>query len=167
MMLVCLTATAGYAQQVLVENGKIVIDASAIPNTQVKKARTTDGTNTKRGTNDATNISSVVSDEKVYYKFELSPTRFTATWQDAVNRCKDLADDGGGWRLPTHKEAVLIYILWPELRKAGLTGAAGGTGTDAGGDGTTCPYVTYDNNGTIKMAGKSESSNFYRCIRDL
>lgn len=63
-MLVCLTATAGYAQQVLVENGKIVIDASAIPNTQVKKARTTDGTNTKRGTNDATNISSVVSDEK-------------------------------------------------------------------------------------------------------
>ena len=98
---------------------------------------------------------------------ELSPTRFTATWQDAVNRCKDLADDGGGWRLPTHKEAVLIYILWPELRKAGLTNAAGGTGTDAGGDGTTCPYVTYDNNGTIKMAGKSESGNFYRCIRDL
>ena len=69
--------------------------------------------------------------------------------------------------MPSHKEAVLIYILWPELRKAGLTNAAGGTGTDAGGDGTTCPYVTYDGNGTIKMAGKSESGNFYRCIRDL
>ena len=31
MILVCLTATVGYAQEVLVENGKIIIDASAIP----------------------------------------------------------------------------------------------------------------------------------------
>ena len=31
MMLVCLTATVGYAQEVLVENEKIIIDASAIP----------------------------------------------------------------------------------------------------------------------------------------
>lgn len=69
MILVCLTATVGYAQEVLVEDGKIIIDASAIPHTRVKKARATDGTNTKRGTNNASNISSVVSDDKVYYKF--------------------------------------------------------------------------------------------------
>lgn len=167
MMLVCLTATAGYAQEVLVENGKIIIDASAIPNTQIKKARGTDGTNTKLGTNDATNIGSVVSDDKVYYRFELSPTRFTATWLNAVNHCKNLTDDGGNWRLPTHKEAVLIYILWPELTQAGLTDAAGGTGTEAGGDGTTFPYVTYDNIGSIKRVGKSVAGNYYRCIRDL
>ena len=71
MMLVCLTATVGYAQEVLVENEKIIIDASAIPHTRVKKARTTDGNNITLGTNNAANISSVVSDDKVYYKFEL------------------------------------------------------------------------------------------------
>lgn len=69
MILVCLTATVGYAQEVLVEDGKIIIDASAIPHTRVKKARATDGNNTTLGTNTATNISSVVSDDKVYYKF--------------------------------------------------------------------------------------------------
>lgn len=166
-MLVCLTATVGYAQEVLVEDGKIIIDASAIPNTREKKARATDGTNIARGTNTATNISSVVSDDKVYYKFELSQERFTGFWLFAVNRCRNLTDDGGGWRLPTHKEAVLIYILWPELTEAGLTGVAGGTGTDAGGDGTTLPYVTYDDIGTIKMVGKRDTGNYYRCIRDL
>ena len=83
------------------------------------------------------------------------------------SNCINLDENGRGWRLPTYKEAALIYILWPELTKAGLTGVAGGSGTDAGGDGTTCPYVTYDNNGTIKMAGKSASGNFSRCIRAL
>ena len=153
-MLVCLTATVGYAQEVLVENEKIIIDASAIPHTRVKKARTT-------------NISSVVSDDKVYYKFELSRERFTGFWLFAVNRCRNLTDDGGGWRLPTYKEAALIYILWPELTKAGLTDVAGGTGTDAGGDGTTLPYVTYDDNGTIQRVDKRRTGNYYRCIRDL
>ena len=82
MMLVCLTATAGYAQQVLVENGKIVIDASAIPNTQVKKARTTDGTNTKRGTNDATNISSVVSVKAQGKPKSFNGFKWMSQWRD-------------------------------------------------------------------------------------
>lgn len=167
MILVCLTATVGYAQEVLVEDGKIIIDASAIPHTREKKARATDGTNTKRGTNNASNISSVVSDDKVYYKFELSQERFTGFWLFAVTRCINLDENGRGWRLPTYKEAALIYILWPELTKAGLTGVAGGTGTDAGGDGTTLPYVSYDDNGTISRVSKKRTGNYYRCIRDL
>ena len=61
MMLVCLTATVGYAQEVLVENGKIIIDASAIPHTRVKNARTTDGDNITRGTNNAANIKCIIS----------------------------------------------------------------------------------------------------------
>ena len=85
------------------ENGKIIIDASAIPHTRVKKARATDGNNITRGTNTAANISSVVSDDKVYYKFELSRERFTGFWLFAVNRCRNLTDDGGGWRLPTYE----------------------------------------------------------------
>lgn len=80
---------------------KIIIDASAIRHTKVKKARATDGTNARLGTDDETNIGSAASDEQVYYRFELSAARFSATWINAVNRCRNLADDGGGWRLPT------------------------------------------------------------------
>ena len=133
VVLCCLTVATGYAQEVVKENGKIIIDASAIRHTKVKKARATDGTNARLGTDDETNIGSAASDEQVYYRFELSAARFAATWINAVNRCRNLADDGGGWRLPTLKEAILIYILWPELQQAGLTGVAGGTATEAGG----------------------------------
>ena len=107
VVLCCLTVAAGYAQEVVKENGKIIIDASAIRHTKVKKARATDGTNARLGTDDETNIGSAASDEQVYYRFELSAARFSATWINAVNRCRNLADDGGGWRLPTLQEERL------------------------------------------------------------
>lgn len=147
---------------------KIIIDASAIRHTKVKKARATDGTNARLGTDDETNIGSAASDEQVYYRFELSAARFSATWINAVNRCRNLADDGGGWRLPTLKEAILIYILWPELQQAGLTGVAGGTATEAGGGGNSYPYVRYSDTGAIVLDAKNVSTDrYFRCIRDL
>ena len=168
VVLCCLTVATGYAQEVVKENGKIIIDASAIRHTKVKKARATDGTNARLGTDDETNIGSAASDEQVYYRFELSAARFSATWINAVNKCRNLADDGGGWRLPTLKEAILIYILWPELQQAGLTGVAGGTATEAGGGGNSYPYVRYDEAGAIIMDAKNVSEDkYFRCIRDL
>ena len=161
VVLCCLTVAAGYAQEVVKENGKIIIDASAIRHTKVKKARATDGTNARLGTDDETNIGSAASDEQVYYRFELSAARFSATWINAVNRCRNLADDGGGWRLPTLKEAILIYILW-------LTGVAGGTATEAGGGGNSYPYVCYNDTGAIVLDAKNVSTDrYFRCIRDL
>ena len=168
VVLCCLTVAAGYAQEVVKENGKIIIDASAIRHTKIKKARATDGTNARLGTDNETNIGSAASDEQVYYRFELSAARFSATWINAVNRCKNLTNDGGGWRLPTLKEAILIYILWPVLQKAGLTGVAGGTATEAGGGGHSYPYVRYDEAGAIIMDAKNVSEDkYFRCIRDL
>ena len=162
VVLCCLTVATGYAQEVVKENGKIIIDASAIRHTKVKKARATDGTNARLGTDDETNIGSAASDEQVYYRFELSAARFS------VNRCRNLADDGGGWRLPTLKEAILIYILWPELQQAGLTGVAGGTATEAGGGGNSYPYVRYNDTGAIVLDAKNVSTDrYFRCIRDL
>ena len=66
VVLCCLTVATGYAQEVVKENGKIIIDASAIRHTKVKKARATDGTNARLGTDDETNIGSAASDEQVY-----------------------------------------------------------------------------------------------------
>ena len=168
VVLCCLTVAAGYAQEVVKENGKIIIDASAIRHTKIKKARATDGTNARLGTDNETNIGSAASDEQVYYRFELSAARFSATCSNVVNRFKNLSIDCGGVRLPTLMEAILIYFLWPELQKAGLTGVAGGTATEAGGGGNSYPYVRYDEAGAIIMDAKNVSEDkYFRCIRDL
>ena len=70
--------------------------------------------------------------------------------------------------MPTLKEAILIYILWPELQQAGLTGVAGGTATEAGGGGNSYPYVRYSDTGAIVLDAKNVSTDrYFRCIRDL
>lgn len=121
----CLMTVGCYAQKVIVKDNKVIIDASALRNiTTVKKAAGTDGTTWTKGTNNASNIGSQVSNEKVYYKFEVSKVDNTndksdyldrVEWVGAVNLCKDLNLDGTGWRLPTQRELQLIYILRQEV----------------------------------------------------
>ena len=94
----CLMMTGSYAQKVIIENNKVIIDASALRNsTKVKKARTTDGAYNKLGTNDATNIGSKVSDEKVYYKFEVDKEEkgYNFFWDSAVYTCQSLTKEWG------------------------------------------------------------------------
>lgn len=64
-------AADSYAQRVYEDNGKVIMDASLIPHTTIPKARDTDGTMTEKGTNKLDNLSSDVSNEKVFRKFEI------------------------------------------------------------------------------------------------
>lgn len=116
-----LSTMMSYAQTVTKSANGAIIDASAIPHTKVKKARSTDGTNNTMGSNTAANIGSAVSNEKVYYKLEVhkSNNSTSSNWLAAVNLCKGLSVDGGGWRLPTQRELMLIWVLKPELEKIG------------------------------------------------
>ena len=114
-----------YAQKVVVDGaGRVIIDASAIPNTTMPKARTTDATLYDAGTNTLTNISSELSNEKVFRTFEvlkkdlrepLRPDKLRVNWLAAIEACYNLSDDGGGWRLPTERELNLIKILHYKL----------------------------------------------------
>lgn len=118
IILGCLMATGGYAQVVVREGSKVVIDASALPNsTRVKKATGTDGTDKTLGTNDASNLGSKVSNKEVYYRFEVSPfdNNGPAPWHQMLLHCKNLVLNGTGWRLPTVRELILIYLLKREL----------------------------------------------------
>lgn len=113
-----LSTTVSYAQKVTQSANGAIIDASAIPHTTVKKARSTDGTNNTKGSNTAANIGSDVSDEKVYVKFEVyKSNNINYDWLTMLNSCKDLAVDGGGWRTPTRRELLLMWVLKPELNK--------------------------------------------------
>lgn len=161
----CLMITDSYAQKVIVEGNRTIIDASGLRNaTKVKKATGTNGTNETLGTNDASNIGSKVSNEKVYYKFEVTRSNVgsNVSWVSAVSECQSL---GAGWRLPTQREWLLICMLRTELKASGgfadfsfMSWAA--TEFDAGeswaisGEGLTFSASKYD-------------SKSVRCIKQL
>ncbi len=194
-LLACLLATtAGYAQRVYEEGGKVIIDASAIPHTKVKKARTTDATLDAPGTNTLENLSSHINNDKVYYKFEVSPdytSNYKYTWFDALEACANSTKDGGGWRLPTQRELLLIWVLTPELEQFGISPPETSTGQHAVSymlsateysAGTVGIVQNTYRNGVLTMrclsgnifssVGVIRKDNrerycFFRCIRDL
>lgn len=174
IILGCLMATGGYAQKVIVGGGKVIIDASALRNsTTEKKATGTDATETTMGTNDASNISSKVSNETVYYKFEISSYDNMAaiSWLPMVNHCKNLVLNGIGWRLPTIRELMLIYILNGELKQVTLPGFVPLTdaqrywsATEESADRAVAVYLA---NHSVTSYPKTFGAANTRCIRDL
>lgn len=169
----CLMMTGSYAQKVIIENNKVIVDASALRNsTKVKKARGTDGTATTLGTNDATNIGSEVSDEKVYYKFEVDKEDkgYNFFWLDAVHTCQTLTKDGGGWRVPTKRELLLMYLLKQELEAysgfAKLESRYWSATEDKAEKSWAVYLYSVYSRGLMNDEPKTHYSNV-RCIRDL
>ena len=96
-LFVCLAATTGHAQKIASENGKVIIDSSAIPHVTTKKARTTTATSDLKGSNTADDIASVASNSLVYYKFEVGQASTDKlSWNDAILACANKTDTGGG-----------------------------------------------------------------------
>ena len=171
-----------YAQKVVVDGaGRVIIDASAIPNTTMPKARTTDATLYNAGTNTLTNISSELSNEKVFRTFEVSKQYFKnplnpyillrVNWLEAIEICYNLSNDGGGWRLPTEREFTLMKILnyklieIPGFEKIVVHSAWSATdAVDYSMYQNYAFYLSYDN--TIIPSDKAEIRSV-RCIRDI
>ncbi len=174
IILGCLMATGGYAQKVIVEGNKVIIDASALRNsTTVKKATGTDATATTMGTNDASNIASKFSNETVYHRFEISPydNMYAAPWLRMVNQCKEVNLNGTGWRLPTIRELMLIYLLLDELRLVILPGFQSLTegqrywsATEESADRAATVFLRDHKVVALQKSGGEGNS---RCIRDL
>lgn len=169
-----------YAQKVVVDGaGRVIIDASAIPNTTMPKARTTDATLYDAGTNTLTNISSELSNEKVFRTFEvlkknlrepLRPDKLRVNWLAAIEACYNLSDDGGGWRLPTERELNLIKILHYKLIAIqGFEKVNDNfwSATD-GWQKKTAYYLSYDRGmSSLSSSGDKVRLMYVRCIRDI
>lgn len=176
-----LSISGVYAQKVTVENGKMIIDASALKlHTSIPKSRTTNATMNTLCTNDLTDIASMESDAKVYKKFEICKTHIGGAgslaaynWIDAVKLCADLVDEGTGWRLPTRRELTLIKILEKEIKQHTFNGFSNIAGNLWSASQTS-------NNGSIASVGFSGSNDLgtlisnpkyrklqVRCIREI
>lgn len=166
-----------YAQKVFVDGaGRVFIDASAIPYTTTPKARTTDATLTDSGTNTLTNISSELSNEKVFRVFEVSKktlkpqTAMTGfNWLQAIESCYNLLDDGGGWRLPTERELSLMLILEYKLieikdfERISNNYIWSATNSVSSGNAS---YLFSNFGGEMKSYSKT-GAYYARCIRDI
>lgn len=121
IMVAILSSTAAFGQKIVVEGNMVIIDASAMTHVTEKKTRTTQATNiTHVPVNDLTDIASKISNAKVYKRFEVSKTDNSSgtTWLTAVNTiCTGTINGSTGWRLPTQRELILIWILKPVLEK--------------------------------------------------
>lgn len=121
IMVAMLSSTAAFGQKIVVDGDMVIIDASAMTHVTDKKARTTLATNiTNAPVNDLTDIASKQSNDKVYKKFEISKTdnSSAANWLTAVNTiCDGTINGSTGWRLPTQRELILIWILKPVLEQ--------------------------------------------------
>ena len=173
----CLAATTGHAQKIASENGKVIIDSSAIPHVTTKKARTTTATSKLKGSNTADDIASQVSNSLVYYKFEVGQVSTDRlSWNDAILACANKTDTGGGWRLPTQRELQLMVVLSPELEQFGLFKASefwsatelrnqtGNVGTVAYRAKVETRAKGYEH---VLSSYEKYTLSFYRCIRDL
>lgn len=165
-----LSTTVSYAQKVTQTSYGAIIDASAIPHTKVKKARSTDGLNSTMGSNTVANIGSAISNEKVYYKLEVYYADFGMNWLSAVNLCRDLSVNGGGWRLPTLRELILMWVLKPELEKIGAFSFGARTFWSAtefnNGNSWYVDFSSGGTNASYKTSGEAYGRRA-RCVRDL
>ena len=118
--------------------------------------------------------------------------RVKKTWADAQTYCNELTEDGGGWRMPTQRELMLMYVLNDQLSKKLLmtpeevedadgdmngngeeTGKhifywSGTTDSQASDEGWSVCFCTdeYGKEGKTEGYPKTEM-NFVRCVRDV
>ena len=118
--------------------------------------------------------------------------RVKKTWADAQTYCAELNEDGGGWRMPTQRELMLMYILNDQLTKKLMTspsevkdneGDMSGNGEETGkhifywsgttdsqsnNEGWSVCFCTdeYGKEGKTEGYPKTEL-NFVRCVRDI
>jgi len=119
---------------------------------------------------------------KVFQKLEIAPhdmnggilgTGSTMQWNAAFNNCKGLLYDSGGWRLPTQRELMLMYIFKPALEDilAEVSGSAFSINYywSATEENSDFAFSVNFNAGTMSNINRSvkTSNNIVRCVREV
>lgn len=175
LLIVLMAAVLGmpgvYAQKVVVDGIKTIIDASETNHTTHKKPQTTTGTNSTSCTQSISDIASPINNEKVYKKFEVSKTdnSTTSNWSESIDLCAKLATDGVGWRLPTQRELMLMWVLKGELERTSgfipfVVAKSYWSATEEDSD--FGANVRFDNGFTSGFLKRSPDYRV-RCVRDI
>ena len=120
---------------------------------------------------------------KVYRKLQIAPKDFdgsglsdgsSLSWQNAFLGCKNLNYNGTGWRLPTQRELMMMYVfriafdaIFTEMGSsvASPFGVSACWSATEGDTGNTAYYINFLNS---YQAGVAKNSPFrVRCVREV
>lgn len=122
--------------------------------------------------------SSTATNAQIYYKLEIAPkdickesklgvSAVAISWAEAYNNCKKLNFNGTGWRLPTQRELMMMWIYRDTINSllsywfvADLYWSA------TEGHSTTAWYVNFDGGNTFTDS-KRNSDCRVRCVREI
>jgi hypothetical protein len=101
---------------------------------------------------------------------EIGPGTGSMPWDSGFTDCENATYDGGGWRLPTQRELMLMYIFKPALN--GIFSGINATSITAGNywsitelDAPDSFYVNFSTGET--NSGPKISSMLARCVREV
>ena len=190
LIAILMIPTGVMAQMVYVNSGKVIMDvrggegvglpAAVVTSTKKYQGAAYDNpsvtstlpSNLIAGTN-TTNVS-------VYELLEIAPRDMSSTgslvaagsvgddmnWVDAYTRCRNLTYNGTGWRLPTQRELMLLFIFKPAVDF--LSGTAFAAATYWHGNEINAGFNLPINftNGFTPSSAKTVSHKA-RCVREL
>ena len=105
----------------------------------------------------------------LYYKLEIAPSDYSAgsDWVTAYNGCKGATINGTtGWRLPTQRELMLIYLFKDYIGELGSAFGASNYWSATEGSAPASWYVGFSLGNACNYA-KANTSLRARCTRDL
>jgi hypothetical protein len=132
------------AQKVSVKNGKVILDLTkeaGMPEgaiTSVPKSWNGRGTPVNTGLALTGNLQHEDINATVFQKLEVAPKDMNTSggmdgtgtmlmdWKTAFEGCLKSTYNGGGWRLPTQREMMLMWVLY-DMLKIALSKVTGGT----------------------------------------
>ena len=196
LLIAGLLSPVGLAAQMVYKdsNNRVILDITNMAagmRTNVKKY-TAGPYNTTTVTNGAyiggNSTISITENMVAYEKLEIAPRDMhgsglgpgtTQNWQTSFLACKNLAYDGGGWRLPTQREWMLMIVFAPALDQIFISMGNSGstalpfiittahgfwTATETGGDQViSADPVT----GMVASGTKNSSLGRARCVREV
>ncbi|SBV98259.1 DUF1566 domain-containing protein [uncultured Dysgonomonas sp.] len=99
---------------------------------------------------------------------------FTMNWITAFNGCKNSSYNGGGWRLPTQRELMLIWIFYPAFKslfvyETMFTADGNYLSSTQGSSDSSSWFIWYINfyDGSAHQVGNTAQGYRARCVREL
>ena len=189
LLTVVLYAPVGLtAQKMYMQSGKIVLDmtntgegiglpAEAVTSTP-KYFGVTAVDNSNWLINATDNLPTGTINATMYEKLEIAPQdlgtsglgagAMTMLWDAAFNDCINCTYDGGGWRLPTQRELLMMWIFRTKINDfSGTSFGAGYYWSATEGDADYAWSVNFNNGATNINYSKSYYSYRVRCVREL
>lgn len=188
MLLLGFVCINGYAQKVYKKDGKVYLECTVASGMPAGSVTTTPkcvgGTASNTAYRDGSTTGSInpyaSENDQVFEKLEIdasdmakpgAPTTYTMDWITAYDGCKAKNTSGvTGWRLPTQRELMLIYIFREKIGSmtGGLSVSSYYWSSTESSDMSTASWFVYFSNGNTSSGQKNVANNRQvRCVREV